>query len=54
MPPTIPAISPENQGAPEPNAIPKQSGSATRNTTNAAGISDKKFLEIFFILIHFG
>jgi len=32
-PPTIPASNPENSGAPDAKAIPKQSGSATKNTT---------------------
>ena len=39
-PPTIPAISPENNGAPEANAIPKQSGKATKNTITDADKSD--------------
>ena len=38
-PPTIPAMIPENNGAPEPSAMPRQSGRATRNTTTAAGAS---------------
>jgi ATP-dependent DNA helicase RecG len=33
IPPTTPAIIPENRGAPDAKAIPKQSGSATSNTT---------------------
>jgi len=36
MPPTIPAISPENSGAPDASAIPKQSGRATRKTIRPA------------------
>ena len=32
-PPTTPAIMPENKGAPEASAMPKQSGSATKSTT---------------------
>ena len=39
IPPTIPAIIPDNGGAPEANAIPKHKGSATKNTT----IPDGKF-----------
>jgi hypothetical protein len=35
----IPAITPENKGAPLANAIPKQSGNATKNTTILAGKS---------------
>ena len=37
-PPTIPAKIPESGGAPDANAIPKQSGNATRNTTIPEGI----------------
>ena len=33
LPPTTPAIIPENKGAPDAKAMPKQSGSATSNTT---------------------
>ena len=33
IPPMIPAIIPDNGGAPEANAIPKHSGNATKNTT---------------------
>jgi hypothetical protein len=43
IPPTIPAISPENNGAPLANAIPKHNGSATKKTTILAGISAFKF-----------
>lgn len=39
MPPTTPAMIPENKGAPEAKAIPKHSGKATRNTTRPAGRS---------------
>src|SRR5690348_11723115 len=35
-PPTIPAMIPAIGGAPEPSAIPIQSGRATRNTTSEA------------------
>ena len=45
IPPTIPAIRPENNGAPLAKAIPKHKGSATKNTTILAGISDFKFLK---------
>jgi hypothetical protein len=38
-PPTMPAIIPLTIGAPEANAIPRHKGSATKNTTMAAGIS---------------
>ena len=40
IPPTIPAMSPENNGAPEASAMPKQRGSATRNTMMDADKSD--------------
>ena len=39
IPPIIPASSPENNGASEANAIPKHSGSATKNTTMLALMS---------------
>ena len=39
MPPIMPAINPENNGAPEAIAMPKQRGTATKNTTTPAGIS---------------
>jgi hypothetical protein len=42
MPPTIPAITPEKSGAPDARATPRQSGSATRNTTIDAGKSARK------------
>src|SRR5690606_40465503 len=59
MPPTMPASSPPMGGAPEARAIPRQSGSATRKTTNAAGRSllklrngerDKSLSSRFFML----
>jgi hypothetical protein len=40
MPPTIPAISPLKNGAPDASAIPKHKGTATRKTT----ILDEKSL----------
>ena len=45
MPPMIPEIIPENKGAPEAIAIPKQRGKATKNTTNPDGRSDFKCLK---------
>jgi hypothetical protein len=39
MPPIIPAINPENSGAPLARAMPKQRGRATKNTTMLAGRS---------------
>jgi len=39
IPPAIPAISPENNGAPDASAMPRHRGSATRKTTTAAGKS---------------
>lgn len=44
-PPIMPAITPENKGAPLASAIPKQSGNATKKTTTLAGISALKFLK---------
>jgi hypothetical protein len=35
----IPAINPENSGAPLANAIPRHSGNATKNTTTLDGKS---------------
>jgi hypothetical protein len=46
VPPTIPEIIPENNGAPEAKAIPKQSGNATKNTTKPAGKSFFKYLNV--------
>ena len=40
MPPTMPAIIPENNGAPDAIAIPKHKGSAIRNTTKPDELSD--------------
>src|SRR6218665_1806018 len=37
IPPTIPAITPDNGGAPDANAIPRHNGNATRNTTRPDG-----------------
>ncbi len=39
VPPTIPAIRPENRGAPLANAMPRQSGKATKSTTMLDGKS---------------
>ena len=39
MPPTMPAMMPEKRGAPEARAMPRQRGTATRNTTTLAGRS---------------
>lgn len=36
-PPIIPAIIPDNGGAPDASAIPKHKGSATKNTTSPEG-----------------
>jgi hypothetical protein len=46
IPPTIPAIIPENKGAPDANAIPKHNGSATKKTTKPAGKSSFKYLKL--------
>jgi hypothetical protein len=46
IPPIIPAIKPENKGAPDAKAIPKHKGKATRKTTTEDGKSvDQKFLK---------
>ena len=51
IPPTIPAIIPANRGAPDAKAMPKQSGTATKNTTILAGRSLLISLNILFISI---
>jgi len=43
IPPTMPAIRPENKGAPLAKAIPKHNGRATKKTTILAGKSALKF-----------
>ena len=50
MPPTIPAISPANSGAPDARATPRHKGTATKNTTILAGRSCLKSLKKFFML----
>lgn len=42
IPPTIPETNPEKRGAPEARAMPKQRGTATKNTTRPADKSFKK------------
>lgn len=51
-PPTIPAITPDNGGAPDANAIPKHKGSATKNTTSPEGKFSfiPPIKDVFFIL----
>jgi hypothetical protein len=44
MPPMIPANNPDTNGAPEASAIPRQSGSATKNTTRPDFTSAKRVL----------
>ena len=53
IPPTIPEIIPENKGAPEAKAIPKQRGSATKKTTKPDAKSVLKSAKrlIFFDII---
>lgn len=53
IPPTIPAIIPENNGAPEAIAIPKQRGKATKKTTNPDAKSDLRLAKrlTFFDII---
>ena len=62
IPPMIPAITPENRndlissGGSDASAIPKQSGTATKNTTILAGMSFDRFSKIprfFFELMIF-
>jgi hypothetical protein len=45
----MPAISPENAGTPLTAAIPKHSGTATKNTTSPAGRSVFMCDRYFFI-----
>ena len=45
IPPTIPAIIPENKGAPDASAMPKHNGNATKKTTSPAGKSFLKYLK---------
>ena len=46
MPPTTPAMSPENNGAPDASATPRHNGSATSATTIEAGTSVRQLLNI--------
>ena len=48
-PPIIPAIKPENKGAPLAKAIPKHRGRATKKTTILAGKSFFKFDNILIV-----
>ena len=48
IPPITPAIIPENGGAPEATATPKQSGNATKKTT----IDAEKSLRKVFLFIN--
>ena len=48
IPPTIPAMIPEKRGAPDARAIPRHSGTATKNTTILAGRSLLSSLKMFF------
>jgi hypothetical protein len=50
IPPTTPAITPENKGAPEAKAMPKHKGKATKNTTTLAGRSLLNSLNRFNLL----
>src|SRR5688572_25293490 len=50
IPPTIPAIRPLKRGAFEARATPRQSGSATRNTTIDEGISAPRDARGFFLV----
>jgi hypothetical protein len=42
-PPITPAMSPEINGAPDANAMPRDKGSAMRKTTTPEGKSDEKY-----------
>jgi hypothetical protein len=55
IPPIIPAIRPENRGAPLANAIPRQSGKATKSTTILAGISRLyvEKMEVFSFIVFY-
>jgi hypothetical protein len=48
IPPTIPAMIPEKSGAPDARAMPRHSGTATKNTTILAGRSLLSSLNMFF------
>src|ERR1700746_1301751 len=53
-PPIIPAITPEKRDAPDPNAMPRQRGRATRKVTNPAGPSClKRFSKLGLIVVVF-
>ena len=55
VPPTIPAIRPENRGAPLANAMPRQSGKATKSTTMLDGksrLNDEKTDAFCFIIFY--
>ena len=49
MPPTIPAMRPENADTPLTAAIPKHNGTATRNTISPAGKSALNCEKYFFM-----
>src|SRR4029078_6137160 len=53
IPPIMPAIRPEKRGAPEPNAIPRHKGNATKNTTTEEDKSAPAVLKNFFIIYGF-
>src|ERR1700746_3585912 len=53
-PPIIPAITPEKRDAPDPNAMPRQRGSATRKVTKPAGASClRRFPKLALIVVVF-
>jgi hypothetical protein len=53
IPPTIPAINPLKNGAPEAKAIPRHKGTATRKTTILEGRSYLRFAitDLFILYI---
>src|ERR1700752_211157 len=53
-PPIIPAITPEKRDVPDPKAMPRQRGSATRKVTNPAGPSClRRFPKLGLIVVVF-
>ena len=52
MPPIIPEMIPENNGAPEAIAIPRHKGSAIKNTTNPEEKSNRNVAKSLFFVIY--
>jgi hypothetical protein len=51
IPPTTPAMIPENNGAPDAKATPRHKGSATKNTTMPEGTSLRQLVIGFNCLL---